>query len=436
MSTRKPRIQSKHGCAQCRKRRIKCDEGRPDCKNCARRRAECSFRTYDPVPRSFLARAPQANGPSSSPEGSVASISSPTFLDYLPQDKLIVHFPDALRPRIRHLLQHFAEETSFTITHNDAARAAWCAAVPQLTAKHIFVLQGTVAISALHVSKHAETESEKKHFRDIATYQMNMGLIKYREAIARVSETNAESLLAFSVTATAWVLYTTTDDFQALLHPNEKRRGLNRDQTVKALVATTSKILRTLRGVLVILVPCWHLIVSGVFKDVAKRDWWPYAMPATSDAIEDDKRLKDIESMWMRPDRPYEYCFDALRQALKTLREDFARVSQLTVSDNAPKTRYGKLIDWTSVMSWPIQLPLAFLELVEARQPEAWVILAHYAVLPAQVEFVFWIKDFAPNLVSTAALVLGEQQRNSIEWPAQAVGVDLDQLYSIHRTET
>ncbi|KAK7179041.1 hypothetical protein PSPO01_14935, partial [Paraphaeosphaeria sporulosa] len=134
-----------------------------------------------------------------------------------------------------------------------------------------------------------------------------MGLIKYREAIARVSETNAESLLAFSVTATAWVLYTTTDDFQALLHPNEKRRGLNRDQTVKALVATTSKILRTLRGVLVILVPCWHLIVSGVFKDVAKRDWWPYAMPATSDAIEDDKRLKDIESMWMRPDRPYEY---------------------------------------------------------------------------------------------------------------------------------
>ncbi|KAL5397282.1 hypothetical protein PMIN02_002464 [Paraphaeosphaeria minitans] len=264
---------------------------------------------------------------------------------------------------------------------------------------------------------------------------MNMGLIKYREAIAKVSETNAESLLAFSVSATVWVLYTTADDFQALLHSNEKGQGLNRDQTVGGLVATTSKILRTLRGVLVVLVPCWHLIASGVFKDVAKRDWWPYAMPATPDAIKDDKRLKDLESIWMRPDRPYEYCFDALMQALKSLREDFARVSQLTVTDNAPKNRYGKLVDWTLVISWPIQLPLVFVELLEARQPEAWVVLAHYAILPAKVESVFWIKDFASNLVSTAALVLGQRMRSSIEWPAEVVGVDLDKLYSIHRTK-
>ncbi|KAF2442907.1 hypothetical protein P171DRAFT_433280 [Karstenula rhodostoma CBS 690.94] len=435
MST-KPRTQSKQGCTQCRKRRIKCDEGRPDCKNCVRRRSECSFRKYDPVPKSFLARSPRSNRPLSSPEGSIASIPSPTFLDYLPQDELIIHFPEALRPRFRHLLQHFVEETSFTITHNDTARAAWCAAVPQLTAKHVFVLQGTVAISALHMSKHAETENEKKHFRDIATYQMSMGLIKYRQAIADVTEANAESLLAFSITTTAWVLYTTADDFKTLLHPlKEMGQGLNRDHTVKALVTTTSKILRTLRGVLVILVPCWHLIVSGVFKDVAKRDWWPYAVPATPNAIEDDKRLMNLESIWMKPGRPYEYYFDALRQALKTLREDFARVSQLTITDNAPKNRYGKLVDWTSVISWPIQLPVAFVELMEARNPEAWVILAHYAILPAKVEFVFWIKDFAPNLVSAAALVLGEQMRSSIEWPAKAVGVDLDQLYSIHRSE-
>jgi hypothetical protein len=269
-----------------------------------------------------------------------------------------------------------------TITHSDSARAAWCAAVPQLTAKHTFVLQGTIAISALHVSKNTAIESEKKHLRDIAIYQMNMGLIKYREAIANVSEANAESLLAFSVAATAWVLYTTTDDFQALLHPvNETRTGPQREKTVKALAATTSKILRTLRGVLVILVPCWRLIVSGVFKDFVKRDWWPYAVPATTSAVEDDKRLMDLENIWMRPDRPYEYSFDALRQALKSLREDFARVSQLTVTDNVHNTRYGKLVDWTSVMSWPVQLPTVFVELVEARQPEAWVILAQ-CVMP------------------------------------------------------
>lgn len=251
------------------------------------------------------------------------------------------------------------------------------------------------------MSKHAELESEKKHFRDIATYQMNMGLGKYRETIANVTEANAESLLAFSVTATAWVLFTTADDFQTLLHPLDKSgQGLDRDKTVKALVATTSKILRTLRGVLVIIVPCWNLIVSGVFKDVAKRDWWPYAVPATPSAIEDDERLKNLESIWMRPDRPYEYQFDVLRQALKTLREDFARVSQLTVTDSPSQTRYGKLVDWTSVMSWPIQLPVAFVELVEARQPEAWVILAQ-CVIPSYEVAVSDTSCLKPSLAYT-----------------------------------
>lgn len=371
----------------------------------------------------------------SSPAGSIATLSPPTFLDYLPQDELLVHFPDVLRPRFRQLLQHFSLETSHTIAHNDAARAAWCAAIPQLTVKHMFVLQGAMAISALHVSRFAETERDKNHFRDIATYQMNTGLIQYREAIANVTEANAESLLVFSTTATAWVLLTTSDDFIALLNPGSEYEGVwDEDAAVQTLVAYTSKILRTLRGVLVILVPCWHLIANGILSAVAKRDWWPYPVPASPEAFEDDKRLAAIESMWMRPDRPYDYKFDSLRQALRTLRDDFARISQLTVTDNAQRTRYGKLIDWTSVLTWPISVPLSFVEHVEARQPEAWVILAHYAILPSKVEHVFWLQDFGPSLVSAAALVIGEKMRTWIEWPAKEVGVDLDALYLAHRS--
>ncbi|KAF1980097.1 hypothetical protein BU23DRAFT_444973, partial [Bimuria novae-zelandiae CBS 107.79] len=313
------------------------------------------------------------------------------------------------------LLQHFALETSSTITHNEAARAAWCAAVPQLSAKHMFVLQGTMAISALHISKFAETEREKKHFRVIATYQMSTGLIRYRETVAKVTEENAESLLAFSVTATAWVLLTTADDFNDLLRPitaNEPK--LNRRATIESLVAYTSKILRTLRGVLVIIVPCWNLIANGIFANVAKRDWWPYPIPTSPDAIEVDKRLANLQSMWMRPDCPYEYSLD------------------LTVTDDAKRTRYGELIDWTSVLAWPISLPLAFVELVEVQSPEAWVLLAHYAMLPAKVEHVFWIEDFGPNLITAAALVLGENMRTWIQWPAGVIGIDLDVVFSAH----
>lgn len=297
----------------------------------------------------------------------------------------------------------------------------------------MFVLQGTMAISALHVSKYAETERERKHFRDIATYQINTGLIRYRETLADVTEANAESLLVFSVTATAWALLTTADDFMSLLNPETGRKSeLDRRATIERTVAYTSKILRTLRGVLVILVPCWHLIANGILADVAKRDWWPYPVPAFAEAFEDDKRLANLETMWMTPNRPYEYNFDVLKNALKTLRDDFARISQLTLTEGTQRTRYGRITDWTAVLTWPIGLPLHFVEFVEAAQPEAWVLLAHYAMLPAKIEHVFWIQDFGPNLVTAAALVLGEKMRTWIEWPAQAIGVDLDALYLAH----
>lgn len=358
------------------------------------------------------------------------SLTPPNFLDALPQDELLKHFPDVSRPRFKQLLQHFAIETSPTITHSDAAQAAWCAAVPQLTARHPFVLQGAMAMSALHLSKHTGIEREQKYLRDIAALQMNTGLIRYREAISNVTEANAESLFIYSIATTVWIFFTTADDFRDILgqfdhlvHDPHQRRVIE-----TKLVSYVSRVLRTLRGVLVILVPCWHLVANGILADVAKRDWWPYPVPTSPEALEDDRKLASLEGLWMQPGHQYEYNVDALRQALKSLREDFARVSQLTVSQDATSTRYGRLVDWTCVLTWPIALPLAFVELVEARRPEAWVILAHYAILPAKVEFIFWINEFAPNIITSAAMVLGQDMWKWIRWPAEVVGVDLDRF--------
>lgn len=260
---------------------------------------------------------------------------------------------------------------------------------------------------------------------------MNTGLIQYRDQVAKITKFNAESLFAFSSIATAWTLLTAGDEFDYLINPtNVSEQVTSRHATAEKLMARTSSLLRTIRGVLVIIIPCWDLISRGILGATANREWQAFPAPTSPEAIEDDTRLRELEKMWAQPDRAYDYRIDTFRHALKALREQFASASQLIVTDDA--NPQGKLIDWTMVLTWPIYIPLAFVELVEARSPEAWVLLAHYAIVAAKARDIIWMRDLGPNLLSAAALVLSEEMRCWIQWPAEVIGVDIDALLSAH----
>ncbi|KAF2678065.1 hypothetical protein K458DRAFT_318100 [Lentithecium fluviatile CBS 122367] len=430
MSLRRTHQKTKLGCSTCKRRRVKCDLSRPDCKNCTRRGVECGFRNFDPAPRSFtstngqavssasLSLQPYASPPQSPPP--------PVFLESILDD-----FPEILRPRFKQLLHHFATETSATISHNGSAQAAWCAAIPQFTASHQFVLKGMFAVTALHLSRNITVEKEREHFHHIAAAQMNTGLIRYRETIGNVTAENAEALFLYSVTATSFTLLASADECHELLQSisSENQAQTQRLAAIAGLVHAITKVLCCLRGVRVILVPCWHLIANGILSPLVKRDWWPHPIPTSPQAVEEDKKLRNIERLWMQPGRRYEYWFDILIQALKKLREDFALVSLLGAGNsNGPNQENSISFDWSSVLTWPIGAPPEFTNLLEQRKPEAWIILAHYAILPAKAGQIWWIKDLAPNIVSTAALVLGEGMWKWINWPASTVGVDLNSL--------
>jgi hypothetical protein len=185
-----------------------------------------------------------------------------------------------------------------------------------------------------------------------------------------------------------------------------------------------------MRGVLVILVPCYHFLRSGVFEPVLERDWWPAPIPVTAEEIEHDKRLRLLETMWARPGISYEYSFDTLRSAQKDLRESFALLSRLkdcTFPGDIPGER---TFDWTAVLHWPVQLSLEFMTMLDQRRMEAWVLMAHFAILPNKARFSPWLDGFAVNMVTTSALVIGEENWNWIKWPAEVVGVDLKSLHS------
>jgi hypothetical protein len=359
-----------------------------------------------------------------------------TLLDEYVHDTLLGGFTQNERTKMKLVLNHFASNAIPTFSPVKTSDAAWREALPPLATDHPFVLNGILAIGCLHMSTLTGIASEREEYKGIAATQMNTGITQYQTEVEKITTNNAEALFAFSAMITMFVLSTAGTECQTALKSLTEINGSeeHRQEVISNLISPICRIFRTMRGVLVILVPYYYYIRNGKLEPVLDRDWWPPMIPVTVEEIEQDQRLRSLEKMWSRPGKIYEYCFDALRNALKTLREASALVSQLATSALLGPDSKDYTFDWTSILHWPVGLPFDFLVLLEQRRMEAWVLMAHYALQPAKATSNPWLNGFAANLVTTSALVIGEENWKWIEWPVVVVGVDLDSLRDIQAT--
>ncbi|CAO2652360.1 Nn.00g006430.m01.CDS01 [Neocucurbitaria sp. VM-36] len=345
------------------------------------------------------------------------------------QAALLDDFPESIQPHFLRILQHFSTDTLPTMMSLEPAQVAWQKAIPPLATSYKFVTHGILAIASLHLSTSAKTQQERQTYDDTAATQMNAGLMQYRVEVQNVTTKNADALFAFSTTITTFVLHSTGNECKAILRSiTERTSSTERMDSISALSNAVFRIFRSIRGVLVIIVPCWHHIRKGPFGPVVSREWWPAGIPITAEQHDEDRKLQDLNRMWSRPGRTYDYSCDTLRHALKDLREAFALVSRVMFLAQSGNTAGASTFDWTSVFHWPVQLSLEFISLLEQRCMEAWVLIAHFAILPARATGAFWLDGLATSLVATAALVIGEENWNWISWPAAVVDVDLEPL--------
>lgn len=368
-----------------------------------------------------------------SPTETPAPRSRHTLLDDEVQDALLEHLPARDHAKMKSVLRHFAKETIPTFSSVPGTNTAWREALPPLVAENKYVLNGILSIGSLHLSTLTNVMSEQEDYQDLAANQMNIGMAEYRDEVQQVTADKSEALFAFSTTISLFVLSTTDVECRTALKSLMEARVSDerRREIISNLLQCICRIFRTLRGVLVILVPCYHHICAGTFGPVLQRDWWPPTIPVTAEELEHDKRLRDLEKMWSNPGKTYEYSFDCLRRALKSLRETSALVSRLTTIGCPGDIPGTQTFDSSSILHWITELPLEFLTLLEQRQMEAWVLMAYYALLPAKVVTnSFWIGDMATNIFETSALIVGEENWDWIAWPATVLGIDLERLQS------
>ncbi|KAH7406917.1 hypothetical protein DE146DRAFT_630189 [Phaeosphaeria sp. MPI-PUGE-AT-0046c] len=357
-----------------------------------------------------------------------------TLLHESAQNSLLQLLPTNDRSRTKPVLSHFANFTVPTICSSPRSSASWRETIPVIAAHHPYVLHGVLAVGALHLSTITNVASEKEDYQNLAATQMNMELAQYREDVQNVSTTNAEALFAFSTMFTIFVHSTSKterlDTFKLLNRTDISAESHQR--LVLDLTQGICRIFRSIRGVLLILVPCWHHIRNGSLGPVVERDWWPSRVPVTTEEFEHDQRLQNLEKMWAHPGRSYEYFFDTLARALKILRETSTLVSRLATLTSPGQSLSHEDFDWTSIVPWITEIPFEFITLLEQQRMEAWVLMAHYALLPSKIQSSWWLDGWAIDMFITSALAIGEENWDWISWPAAVLEIDLDGLRMQH----
>lgn len=154
-SKRRPHSKSRRGCATCKKRRVKCDETHPICKNCQHLDLECSFSTNAPAP--FV-------------QGSL------NIMDI----RLFHHYTTIVWKTI----------VAAGISNDEI----WSKDVPELAFEYPFLMHSILTFSATHFSRTHQSAIDQ-----VVTFHRGDALRLLSEEVRNVTPQNLDALVAASI---------------------------------------------------------------------------------------------------------------------------------------------------------------------------------------------------------------------------------------------
>jgi hypothetical protein len=276
----------------------------------------------------------------------------------------------------------------------------------------------------------------------VAASQMNKGLARFRPELENINAENAAALFASSTLTAVYFFRTSTVDIDELRASVPVGTVVPPPEVVDSMYNCVLRVIWGLRGPLAVLIPGWNHVLSSKLQHIANRDWWPPDhLPATERASEEDRCLAAIANLWDHPYYASPESVEPLSSALLFLRQAFGLISQLTLEENEyPSTTsisysvddvtVGTLKDRGAIFFWATRISRDFITLLEEKNREALVILAHYAILPGRVRNAWWMEGLGANMITAVAMALGRESWHLIEWPAQVVGVDMENAFS------
>ncbi|KAK7960304.1 hypothetical protein PG988_011518 [Apiospora saccharicola] len=459
---------SRHGCQECKRRHIKCDEGRPQCANCTITSRRCDFgeRRSSRTRHGSAATLTEPPAASSHPQlprrtpALAVEYESPVVVAVVPQGD---HDDAAAGPVVNlhhmELMAHYTFAVSNPEIDPDLDRAA-TKMVVQTALEFPWLLYEILAISSRHLATFAPSgpgsgPRSAAFYRAQASQLQTQALHLFNRRggsqgqgqgegegdgsningdipPAAIDETNCVAAVLFSSTLGRHLLADTLEDLQ---RPDDDSSS---DSSSEAALDRYGRYLQVHLGL--------RAVASSSWSHLMESELWPLIALAgrihPSRSAVRGTELRGL-SRWVEEtmgannndnDNDYEEeeeCRKACLEAIDLLQIGLDESSSPSSSSSSAfllppsSQQHQQHQQHQMTFTWPVRCPAKFGELIRRRSPPALVVLAHYAVLLHRGRHLWQIGPSAPRFLHVISDVLGpgggERYEAQLAWPRAIV---------------
>ncbi|KAI2463053.1 hypothetical protein F4781DRAFT_146789 [Annulohypoxylon bovei var. microspora] len=378
---RRSHRKSRAGCSECKRRHIKCDEGRPACGNCTISSRYCSFLSTQP-------RLPVVG------EGS-ASSSSPSLhnrpLDSSPAPNREIPNIEVANMVHMELFYHCIHSNIFDLppSSDDPEKRMPSAIIIDTALSYPFLMNEMLAFSALHLSHLQPSKSQlyKHHAIGLQTHALGI----FNGEGTGVTRDNCIAILIFTWFMALHTLSGTVESAESADIHSFLDRFVHCMQLHLGLQAVTGE--------------AWYMMLESKMGFVleAANNMLKCQDPELhtadlKDCIRDSKTLSDDEKM---------ICTNALDQMQWFL----SQVDEIEKKDPSLVTTFLSLI------SWPAMINVEFHQLVAERVPEALIVLSYHAIPLHLCRNIWVVRNAGQLLFQSVRVHLPDEWHRWLDWP-------------------
>ncbi|KAF9886429.1 hypothetical protein FE257_011461 [Aspergillus nanangensis] len=398
MALRRPHRKSRHGCAECKKRRVKCDELRPVCSNCSKRYSECHYEAASSLlwTNEDAPSRSSAKSGSEGPQSAHSSFSTSNSFGVLNQ----LSGPDAASQPIPslnlgdlELMMQWCNSTHQTFSRNERVDPIWRVHVPEEALSHPFLMHGILALSALQIARTRDGDRRPAYISTAVAHQ-NQALAIFRESLSDINESNAKAMFGF---ASIVVVY-------ALGFPHSPD-----SKDPRACLDDLLQVFTLSRGVQQVLAQATPWIQGTNWEVITHLDDY-------------DKALQEEESLALHRLREVNQA-NSTRDPAHDLSVFEAILDHL---EDMTAAIHGGLNSTTAACRWAIKMTPRYGELIREHNPLALVILAHYFAILYRLHPDWCVYDWCVRVPKALWLILDDDWRPLVHWPMAAVYGDND----------
>ncbi|KAH6612399.1 hypothetical protein C7974DRAFT_345921 [Boeremia exigua] len=404
---RRSHKKSRHGCNECKRRHIKCDETQPACTKCLNESRVC---IYQSPFRRVACRSP------STTSDTVTEPSDTAALSATPSDGLVSQVPtpslstaSAFYPtpsgtaeygssdaplNMRHieLFSHFVFETVPSLDETNSIDREHARFLMPVALSEPYVVHQLLALSAMHMG-HTHAGESKRHREEAKTLQT--------QAVCLFNDSHLEVTME---TCAPMLIFSSFLGLHALA------------EVTAALEAGTSGILDRFvtyinlhRGVRAITAQSWQFLKHSSISSIlsrAERSLNDASSSKHEQAVIVSDHLHALLENSDMSSTPASACREAVSQLILVYQTE-------PVPGELPTHGQPSGLIW----AWPVLLSGGFADLLLMRRPEALVILCHYAVLLHRRRHMWLVGNVGQILIKEISTFLGSFWKEWLEWP-------------------